>query len=241
LLTDWGRLTSTTTFGARHAGLSGPVVGIGSGNAGTTRSDTVLGTEFMARGMARPRWRWGLISLAAIVALGVGGCDDHTDAVSPRSGDGVASASSGPDAPKAPTRSDVPASPPVLADGRHAAYLTGLDVGKRTLTFDKIDFLTGEAAKKAYLKENPGETDGPPNDYMIVNDNPLLRTLPIADAATITIVDLTSGALKSKETTLGALPAYFASEKGGKQLWHDPFWLTVKRGQITRIEEQFLP
>ena len=195
----------------------------------------------MARGMARPRWRWCLISLAAIVSLGVVGCNNDTDAASPPPGGVVASASSGPDAPKSPTPSAVTASPPVLADGRHAAYLTGLDVGKRTLTFDKIDFLTGEAAKKAYLKENPGETDGPPNDYMIVNNNPLVRTLPIADAATITIVDLTSGTLKSKATTLAALPAYFASEKGGKHLWHDPFWLTVKRGQITRIEEQFLP
>jgi hypothetical protein len=128
----------------------------------------------------------------------------------------------------------------VLADGRHAAYLTRLDVGKKTLSFDKIDFLTGEAAKKAYLQQNPGETDGPPNDYMIVNDNPLVRTLPIADGATITIVDMT-GSVTSKKTTLAALPAYFAPEKGGKHLWHDPFWLTVKNGQIRKIEEQFLP
>jgi hypothetical protein len=129
----------------------------------------------------------------------------------------------------------------VLADGRHAAYLTRLDVGKKTLGFDKIDFLTGDAAKKAYLKQNPGETDGPPNDYLIVNDNRLVRTLPIADAATIAIVDTSSGSLSSKKTTLAALPAYFASEKGGKYLWHDPFWLTVKNGQIRKIEEQFLP
>jgi len=216
------------------------------GNAGTTRSSaTVLGTEFMARGIVQPRWHWGLISLAAIVALGVGGCDDGNGTASSPPGGVVASASGRPEAPKtsAPTSSavPVPASPPVLADGRHAAFLTGLDVGKRTLTFDKIDFLTGEAAKEAYLKENPGETDGPPNDYMIVNNNPLGRTLPIAYAATITIVDLTSGTLTSKKTTLAALPAYFASEKGGKHLWHDPFWLTVKHGQITRIEEQYLP
>jgi hypothetical protein len=193
--------------------------------------------------MVRPRRRWGLISLAAIVALGVSGCDDGNGAASPPPGGVVASASGGADAPKTsvPTSSAAPASPPALADGRHAAFLTGLDVRTRTLTFDKIDFLTGEAAKKAYLKANPGETDGPPNDYMIVNNNPLVRTLPIADAATITIVDLTSGSLKSKATTLAALPAYFASDKGGKHLWHDPFWLTVKRGQVTRIEEQYLP
>jgi hypothetical protein len=192
--------------------------------------------------MSRPRWSWGVVLLAAIGALGVGGCNDDTDAVSPQPSTVAASAPGGSEAPKAaPASSAVPASPPVLADGRHAAYLTRLDVGRRALTFDKIDFLTGDAAKKAYLKKNPGETDGPPNDYMIVNNNPLVRTVPIADAATITIVDLTGGVLTSKDSTLAALPAYFASEKGGKHLWHNPFWLTIKSGQITKIEEQYLP
>ena len=196
----------------------------------------------MVRVMSRPRWGWGLVLLAAVGALGVAGCNDDTEAVSPQPSTVVAPAPGGSEAPKAaPASSAVPASPPVLADGRHAAYLTRLDVGGRTLTFDKIEFLTGDAAKKAYLRENPGETDGPPNDYMIVNDNPLVRTLPISDAATITIVDLTDGVLASKDTELAALPAYFASEKGGKQLWHNPFWLTIKNGQITKIEEQYLP
>ena len=196
----------------------------------------------MVRVVSRPRWSWGVVLLAAIGALGVGGCSDDTDAVAPQPSTVLASAPGGSAAPKAaPASSAVPASPPVLAGGRHAAYLTRLDVGRRALTFDKIDFLTGDAAKKAYLKENPGETDGPPNDYMIVNDNPLVRTFPIADAATITVVDLTGGGVASKDSTLAALPAYFASEKGGKHLWHNPFWLTIKSGQITKIEEQYLP
>jgi hypothetical protein len=200
--------------------------------------------------MVRPLSRWGLISLAALGALGAGACSNDTDAVAPKPSAVVASASAGSDAPQAPDpASSAPAasavpthtSGPVLADGRHAAFLSRLDAGKRTLTFDKIEFLTGDAAKKAYLKENPGETDGPPNDYMIVNDNPLVRTLPIAGGATITIADVSGGALTSKKTTLAALPGYFATEKGGTHLWHNPFWLTVKGGQIIKIEEQYLP
>lgn len=199
----------------------------------------------MVRVMVRAGWRWGLVSLAAIGLFGVAGCTGDSEAGSPQPGAVAASTSGGSDAPAAPTPASsaaaAPASPPVLADGRHAAYLTRLDVARRALTFDKIDFLTGDAAKKAYLKENPGETDGPPDDYMIVNNNPLVRTLPIAAAARITVVDMTGGGVTSKETTLAALPAYFASENGGKHLWHDPFWLTVKSGQITKIEEQYLP
>lgn len=198
--------------------------------------------RFVVRVVPRPRWSCGLVLLAAIGVLGVAGCNADSGAVSPQPSTVVAPTLGGSDAPQAvPASSAVPASAPVLADGRHAAYLTRLDVDRRTLTFDKIDFLTGDAAKKAYLRENPGETDGPPNDYMIVNDNPLVRTFPIAAAATITIVDLTGGVLTSKDTNLAALPAYFASEKGGKRLWHNPFWLTIKSGQITKIEEQYLP
>jgi hypothetical protein len=194
--------------------------------------------------MVRLLSRGSLVSLAAFGALGMTACSDNTTPAAPKPGSVAASAGIGtaPSDATAPASSaPAPAASPVLADGRHAAYLTRLDVGKKTLSFDKIDFLTGDAAKKAYLKQNPGETDGPPNDYLIVNDNRLLRTLPVADAATIAIVDTSSGSLSSKKTTLAALPGYFASEKGGKYLWHDPFWLTVKNGQIRKIEEQFLP
>jgi hypothetical protein len=193
--------------------------------------------------MVRLLSRGSLVSLAAFGVLGIAGCSKDTAPATPNPGSMTASPSGGasPSDATALGSSPAPASSPVLADGRHAAYLTRLDVGKKILSFDKVDFLTGDAAKKAYLKQNPGETDGPPNDYLIVNDNRLVRTLPIADAATIAIVDTSSGKLSSKKTTLAALPTYFASDTGGKYLWHDPFWLTVKNGQIRKIEEQFLP
>lgn len=196
----------------------------------------------VARGIVRLLSRGSMVSLAALGAFGMAACTGNTAPGTPAPGTVRATAAVGnaPSDAATPAASSAPASPTVLADGRHAAYLTSLNVGKKTLSFDKIDFLTGDAAKKAYLKANPGETDGPPNDYMIVNDNPLVRTLPITDAATITIVDMT-GSVTSKKTTLAALPAYFAADKGGKYLWHDPFWLTVKNGQIRKMEEQFLP
>jgi len=196
--------------------------------------------EYVARVEIRPLARWGAICLVTLVAFGVAGCNNDTVTATPTPT--LPRASAGVGGPKATDNqpSAAPSASAVLADGRHAAYLTSLDVGKKTLTFDKIDFLTGEAAKKEYIKQNPGQTEGPDNDYLIVNNNPLLRTLPIADSATILIVDMTGG-VESKKTTLAALPAYFAPDKGNKYLWHDPFWLTVKAGQITKIEEQFLP
>ena len=68
---------------------------------------------------------------------------------------------------------------PILPDGRSAMYLTKIDVTGHTITFDLIEFLTGDAARKAWKKAYP-TNPGPPDDYFIINDNPKLRTLPVA-------------------------------------------------------------
>lgn len=134
---------------------------------------------------------------------------------------------------------------PVLPDGRHPVYLTGLDVTGRKLTFDLIQFLTGEEAKKAWVAAHPDEPDGPPNDYFIVNQNPKLRTMDFADPVTVIIVDMSGGGVGSKEIALAGLPARLAdtkpAEAGDKRLSYNPYWLTVEHNKITRIEEQFLP
>ena len=168
--------------------------------------------------MVRGAVRWIVVALVA----GLAGCS-----------------ATGPTTGAAPTATATTAnaglggpSAAVLADGRHAGYLTGLDLTARTVSFDKIDFLTGDAAKKEWKKQNPaaGE-DGPPNDYMIVNNNPLLRTLPLAGSVDVRIADLTTG-LVMKKSTLAALP---------KQRSTSPYWLTVTDGQVTAIEEQYVP
>jgi hypothetical protein len=134
---------------------------------------------------------------------------------------------------------------PVLADGRHPVYLTGLDLKGRTVTFDLIEFLTGAEAKKAWLKAHPDEPDGPPNDYFIVNDNPKLRTLPMATNVQVVVVDMSgAGGVTGTPIALTALPAHLAEQKptgNDKRLSYAPYWLTVASGQLTRIEEQFVP
>jgi hypothetical protein len=134
---------------------------------------------------------------------------------------------------------------PVLPDGRHPVYLTGLDVAGRKVTFDLILFLTGEEAKKAWVAAHPDEPDGPPNDYFIVNQNPKLRTMEFGDPVVVVIVDMSGGGVGSKETSLAALPAHLLEaapvEAGDKRLSYNPYWLTVVHNKVIRIEEQFLP
>jgi len=134
---------------------------------------------------------------------------------------------------------------PVLADGRSAAYLTGLDAAEKTTTFDLIEFLTGDAAKAEWKKEHPEQPDGPDNDYMIINNNKKLRTLPV-DPKAKCVVLATLGSTDTKTITFAALPAFLKQRDKGiavtpPQISALPFWLTVKHGTVTAFEEQFLP
>ncbi len=125
----------------------------------------------------------------------------------------------------------------VLADGRHTAYLTQVDTGGRTVTFDKVEILTGEAARKRHQEQNPGETDGPPNDYVLVNDNKLKRTMPVADPVDVAVIDTGSG--DSANPVAGSfkkLPAFLA-DKDNSTL----FTLTVHNGKITSLTSMYLP
>src|SRR5690606_5608740 len=83
----------------------------------------------------------------------------------------------------APAPSPPPPRPEAAADlpeGRHPGLIADVDVVALTMKFDLVEFLTGEAAREAYLKDFPDDASGPPNDYWVVNANPRLRTLAIS-------------------------------------------------------------
>src|ERR1044071_6663030 len=123
--------------------------------------------------------RWATVWLrvacgTTVVAVALAGCGK-----SPKSDDKGASAGIGA-APRttstAAASTPSPSPAPVLPDGRSAVYLTGVNATKNTVSFDLIEFLTGDAAKAEWKKRHPDSPDGPDNDYMIVNNNKKLRT-----------------------------------------------------------------
>jgi hypothetical protein len=125
----------------------------------------------------------------------------------------------------------------VLADGRHPVYLKTVDPDRRTITFDLIQFFTGEAATKAAAED--GEESPPPNDYYIRNVNSRLRTLPVRSDTPITVNVLaaqsTGSSTKDVSVTLAKLASYFPNSGTA------PFWITVEQGQVTKVAQQFLP
>ena len=125
----------------------------------------------------------------------------------------------------------------VLADGRHPVFLQAVDADRRKVTFDLIQYLTGDAATRAAAED--GEESPPPNDYYIRNVNSRLRTLPVRSDAPITVNVLaaqsTGSSTKDVSVTLDELASYFPNSGTA------PFWITVEQGQVTKIAQQFLP
>jgi hypothetical protein len=206
----------------------------------------------VARGLAR-----GGLMLAAFGVLAVTACDAGTpDAVAPTSvasrpaggaastpaGAGVLGDAGTPKTPSSPTPSGSPkpsgdTAAQALPDGTHHGYVSKVDVAKRTLVLDKAELLTGEAARKAYQKENPGSTDGPPNDYFLVNDNPLVRTLPVGAGVTVAVIDVGKGdSVTPSKSTFAKLPAFLAVKENSTL-----FKLTVKGGKVTALKSVYLP
>jgi len=127
--------------------------------------------------------------------------------------------------------------PVVLADGRHPVFVTRVNASTRTLTFDLIQFLTGDDAIRAAAEDH--QESPPPNDYYIRNVNPRLRTLPVRPGAPVTVNTLAWNETGSSTTTVPVSLAKLADLL--PQAWSPPFWVTVRNGQVVRIAEQFVP
>jgi hypothetical protein len=177
--------------------------------------------------------RVGQLGVALVILLmgaAVGGCGSGE----PGGAEGTPATTAAPPSTAAtPTTSE----PVVLADGRHPVYLKTVDPDRPTITFDLIQFFTGEAATKAAAED--GEESPPPNDYYIRNVNSRLRTLPVRSDAPITVNVLaapsTGSSTKDVSVTLDELASYFPNSGTA------PFWITVAQGQVTKIAQQFLP
>jgi hypothetical protein len=169
-----------------------------------------------------------LVVIVAVSGCGGGGSEE------PGGADGGTAATAAPtSAAAAPATTE----PVVLADGRHPVYLKTVDSNGRTVTFDLIQFFTGDAATRAAAED--GEESPPPNDYYIRNVNSRLRTLPVQDGAPITVNVLaaqeTGSSTKDVPVTLAKLAGYFPNSGT------PPFWITVAQGQVTRMAQQYLP
>ncbi len=160
---------------------------------------------------------------------------------------GTTATSASPSRPRtrspSPSVSDSPTASPsdVVADGRFFVQTSHVERTESglALTYDLAYFYKGDRAVQVAAQRG----DPPPESgYYIVNDNPRLRTVPIAAGAAVAYVPQTVCCQPEK----GDLDAWTASVNGEVQTdYPDPqiawWWITVSSGKITSIQQQYLP
>jgi hypothetical protein len=186
-----------------------------------------------------------VVAVGAGFALGRVSGDDGTPSPSITSGPtgATSTGATGPTTSPSPEPAETPVATPAIEDGRHFTFLSSIDTGDpTTITFDLAYFYTGEEA--AEVAAERGDESPPPNDYYIVNDNPKLRTVPVAADAELRILDWANcceGFITGSIEELAAAMEAGDDPYGGTYRYTSPFWLTVEDGQVVLIEEQYLP
>ena len=131
-----------------------------------------------------------------------------------------------------------PAEP--VVETQPAVVVGASDGGTTRLTVDYVLFLTGPEASDAAAAH--GDEVPPPNDYYIVNDNPLLREFPIEPGITVRPVMHTDGTVTPEGYDM-PLDDWLAALAGpsGDMMRSSVYWLTITDGVITALEQQFVP
>lgn len=194
-----------------------------------------------------------LVSLGLAVAALAGCGDDDEPVAGPSTSAGAITTSSAGATTTVPEGGEHECAPGVTSSpsafdpvgGLYATYLTGVDAAARTVTFDVVQWLSGDDAKAAYVRDHPDEPDGPPNDYYIVNASPEVRTAGVEEDAEVWLVRLEEDANASLDPgTFGELPAYLAGKRPSPadgRLSASPIWLDVAHGAVRSICEQYVP
>ena len=149
-------------------------------------------------------------------------------------------------APNGPAETPPQTDDAELEDGRHFGYVRAVEVDAGTIVFDLAYWLSGDKADRAY-QEATGETGPVPNDYFVVNDNPRLRELTLADDARVRVLDWNECCTTFFDADLDVWADVIAREDfvedGGHRYSPNAaqVWITVKDGVVTLVEEQYTP
>jgi hypothetical protein len=179
---------------------------------------------------------------AAVILLAATAAACTSDTPTVATGTDTATAvptTSGPSAE--PTESESPSSSPtpepVIEDGRHFVFVKRMKDGG--MTFDLAEFYTGEAANE--IAGERGDEVPVPNDVYIVNDNPKLRTVPVAADSTIRALKWSQCCDVFVELSYDEFAGYVAHPTDDFHGASSPYWIRVQDGEIVKVEEQYLP
>jgi hypothetical protein len=118
---------------------------------------------------------------------------------------------------------------PVLPDGRSDAYITRVDAGRNRIVVDVVQVFHDRAAVQAAIADGRSPTEARYLTTWVRNQNPRLRTLPLADGLR---VDL-RGACEEPAGGPTVLDRLAANARSGDYY----YTLTVSDGKVQRIQE----
>jgi hypothetical protein len=135
-----------------------------------------------------------------------------------------------------------------LEDGRYIAFADQVvqHTEPLSLRFDLAILLTGDEANR-YAADHGMEVPVP-NDNIIVNENPKLRLMPLADDVEIDVIaygDCGPACGPNETLTVDEFANLIALDEPLADGVHvgrsAPYWLTIRDGTIVKIEEQYQP
>ena len=137
-----------------------------------------------------------------------------------------------------------PPKKPVSKTTKQFTFITKIIESGATpvIVADYAQMLSGDAAAAAATAH--GDESPPPNDYYIVNDNKLLRKLKVQPGIKVTVVTNADGTSDPTGHTVSFADwaaNYSAPTADNESLRTAPYWITVKNGVVTKIEQQYLP
>ncbi len=198
-----------------------------------------------------------IIAVIFAAAVAVTGCSAHTTADQPSDAPAppVTAATAPPTtevsarqpAPKRPAPAPQPPTPrpvpprddpaPVLADGRYDSYIRRVEVpyegGTSRLVVDLVQVFQGQAARDAAIADGMARDQARYLGIYVRNQNPRLRTLPLASDAGL---DLAGGDCEAPTShQLAKLMADARAMSGSVHIYY--FTLTVHGGAVDRVQE----
>jgi hypothetical protein len=131
---------------------------------------------------------------------------------------------------------------PGFEDGRHFGFVRSIDAPDGVIVFDVAEWLTGEEAIAAAEERGDEVT----NDYYVVNDDATPLTLPFSPEVELVLLDWNRCCDQTFDGDLSKFAV--AVNEGltitdGDLVYQVPssWWVTVRDGVVTRIEEQYRP
>ena len=183
----------------------------------------------------------GLLVFVAGYVLGAGG-GENAASPSPTATTSRPSATHTPATGSASPSSSPEPSGDELPDGKYFVQLNDLQGGEDgppLIRYDLAYFYTGDRANQ--VAASRGDETPVPNDVYIVNDNPKLRFAPLAENFTVRYIPEGSGELQTapQDRFLAWLGATEQTDFLPKDSTY--WWVTIDSGEVTKIEQQYLP